>query len=173
MGELKVESLTARAADDSPLMDELARLINAAYAVGERALWVDGAQRTTPDHVAKVVRDGALLVAGLAGRVVGCARLEQIDETTAELGMVSAAPNQWGSGVGRELLRAGEERARADGTITMQLRVLVPVEGVNPDKEWLRGWYERLGYRLVGSVAFEAAGLTVPCKLLVFHKPLR
>ena len=61
----------------------------------------------------------------------------------------------------------------------MQLELLVPIGWAHPEKERLRGWYTRLGYRVIRSAPFEhvapahlASRLAVPCKFLVFRKQL-
>jgi hypothetical protein len=61
----------------------------------------------------------------------------------------------------------------------MQLELLVPKGWVHPEKERLRSWYTRLGYRVVRSAPFEevaahlATRLAVPCEFLMFTKQLR
>jgi hypothetical protein len=61
---------------------------------------------------------------------------------------------------------------------TMQLELLVPKEWAHPEKERLRAWYIRLGYRVARSAAFEevaahlAPQLATPCEFLVFRKRL-
>jgi GNAT superfamily N-acetyltransferase len=174
----RVQLLPAEAADDAALVEELAYLINAAYAIGEAGLWVDGWTRTTPAGVAAAVRDGGMLVAALDGRTVGCGSLQSLDGSTADLGLVSAAPDQWGSGVGREIVRSAEELMRSRGVATMQLDLLVPREWVHPEKDRLRAWYTRLGYRIVRTASFEemalheASLLATPCEFLLFQKAL-
>jgi deazaflavin-dependent oxidoreductase (nitroreductase family) len=173
-----VEQLAPHAAGDRALMDELAGIVNAAYAVAEDGLWVEGIERTSPEQVADIVRDGDLLVATVADRLVGCVRVRAIDAATAELGLLSTAPDQWGSGVGGELVRAAEELARARGAATMELVLLDPVDTAHPGKGRLRAWYEALGYRFVRSAPIEevsshaAANPVTPCQWLVFRKPL-
>ena len=96
-----------------------------------------------------------MLAATLEGRLVGCAYVRPLDAGTADLGLMSAAPERWGSGVGRELVRSAEELMRSRGVTTMQLELLVPKEWVHPEKDRLRAWYTRLGYRVVRSAPFE------------------
>jgi hypothetical protein len=75
-------------------------------------------------------------------------------------------------------VRTAEELMRSHGMTTMQLELLVPQGSVHPQKERLRGWYTRLGYRVVRTAPFEevaahlAPQLATPCEFLVFHKPL-
>jgi len=173
-----VERLPPEAAGDRALADELARIVNDAYAVGEAGLWVEGTVRTTSEQVADSVRGGDLLAATIADRLVGCVRVRAIDAATAQLGLLATAPDQWGNGVGRELVRAAEELAREAGAVTMELVLLDPVDPAHPGKGRLRAWYEELGYRFVRRAPIEevsahaAAELAAPCEWLVFRKPL-
>ncbi len=159
-------------------MSDVVRVINRAYAAGEAGLWVDGTVRTTPAAVAEAIRGGGMLVASLADRAVGCACVKRLDPATADLGFVSVVPERWGSGVGRELVRAAEDLMRARGVTTAQLELLVPREWIHPQKDRVRAWYERLGYTVVRSAPFEELGvhaptdLATPCEFLVFTKPL-
>jgi GNAT superfamily N-acetyltransferase len=158
---------------DRALAEALARVINAAYAIGEAGLWVEGTERVQPGQLAEPIADGELLAARAGDRVVGCARVEGLDEATAELGLVSVLPDQWGNGVGGALVRSAEERARELGAETMTLKVLSPIGPAHAQKELLRAWYERFGYRIAGREPFEAERLAQPCEFLVFRKPLR
>jgi ribosomal protein S18 acetylase RimI-like enzyme len=165
-------------ASSESLASEVAEIINAAYAVGEDGLWVEGTTRTDPEKVAGMIRSGGVLVAMRDGEVVGCASVRPLDASTAELGFISSRPENWGGGIGRQLVRGAEELMRSRGATEMQLELLVPKEGVHPAKERLRDWYERLGYRVVRTAPFEeiathpADDLAKPCEFLIFRKPL-
>ena len=178
MATAEVKLLAPDEARDEVLVGELVRLINGAYAVGEAGLWLEGTTRTGPDEIAEAIRSGGMLTATREGRLVGCAYLRQLDAGTADLRLVAAAPDQWGSGVGRELVRSAEDLMRSHGMPTMQLELLVPKGWAHPEKERLRSWYTRLGYRVVRSAPFEqvaahlASQLATPCEFLIFHKPL-
>jgi GNAT superfamily N-acetyltransferase len=173
-----VKLLASQDARDDSLVEELVRLVNAAYAVGEKGLWVEGTTRIRPDEIAEAIRSGGMVAATLEGRLVGCAYVRPLDADTADLGLISAAPDQWGSGVGRELVRAAEELMRSRGVATMQLELLVPKGSVHPQKERLRSWYTRLGYEVVRTAPFEevaahlASQLAAPCEFLIFRKSL-
>jgi len=176
MAEVKL--LAPGEAREEVLAEELAGLINAAYAVGEAGLWLAGTTRTRPAEIAEAIRSGGVLAATLEGRLVGCAYVRPLDAETADLALISSAPDQWGSGVGRELVRSAEELMRSRGVTTMQLELLVPKGWVHPEKERLRSWYTRLGYQVVRSAPFEqvaaqlAPRLATPCEFLIFHKRL-
>jgi GNAT superfamily N-acetyltransferase len=176
MTEVKV--LAAHTAGDEALVDQLVGLVNRAYARGEAGLWLDDATRTGPTEIGEAIRSGGMLAATSEGKLVGCVYLRRLDPTTADLGLLSVAPGQWGHGVGRELVRAAEQLMRSDGVTTMQLELLVPRGWVHPEKARVRAWYTRLGYRVVGSEPFDhvaaqlASQLRTPCEFLILRKPL-
>jgi GNAT superfamily N-acetyltransferase len=173
-----VKLLAPALAGDQGLVAELVRLINWAYAVGESGLWLEGTARTGPSEIGAAIRSGGMLAATREERLVGCAYVHPLDADRADLGLLAAAPEGWGSGVGRELVRSAEELMRTRGITTMQMELLVPKEWSHPDKERLRDWYTRLGYRLTGTAPVEqiaphaASRLAAPCEFLVFRKPL-
>jgi GNAT superfamily N-acetyltransferase len=156
----------------------LTDLINTVYAEGEKGLWRDGAARTSEAEMADLIGRGEFAVARRDNRIVGCIRLQQLAPDVAELGMLAAAPEERGTGVGRELVRFAEQRARDRGLPTMQLELLVPRDWHHPTKEFLRAWYTRIGYRVVGSGEVADAHpnlaplLATQCRFLVFHKSL-
>jgi GNAT superfamily N-acetyltransferase len=174
----EVELLAPDKARDQALVEELVRIINAAYAVGETGLWVDAATRTEQGEIADAIRGNGVLAATLEGRLVGCAYVRPLDAGTADLGLIAVAPDHWGDGVGHTLVRSAEELMRSRGVTTMQLELLVPQRGVHPAKEGLRAWYSRLGYQVVRSAPFEevaahlAHQLATPCEFLIFRKRL-
>jgi hypothetical protein len=75
-------------------------------------------------------------------------------------------------------VRSAEELMRSRGATTMQLELLVPKGRVHPEKDRLRRWYGRLGYRVVRTAPVEqvaahlAPHLAVPCECPIFRKPL-
>jgi GNAT superfamily N-acetyltransferase len=174
----EVNALAPDKALDEVLVVELVRVINDAYAVGEAGLWLEGTARTTPAEVAEAVRSGGMLAATVEGRLVGCAYVHPLDAGTSDLGLISVAPERWGGGVGRELVRSAEELVRSSGATTMQLELLVPKGWAHPEKDRLRDWYTRLGYRVVRSAPFDQVAahlesrLATPCEFLIFRKAL-
>ncbi|HEY1315926.1 MAG TPA: GNAT family N-acetyltransferase [Gaiella sp.] len=173
-----VDLLTADRSRDEGLVDELVAVINAAYAIGEAGLWLDGWTRTNPTEIAEAIESGGMLAATRQARLVGAAYVRPLDEETADLGLVSTAPSSWGNGIGGELVHVAEDLVRSREMTTVQLEVLVPTEWVHPAKERLRAWYTRLGYRVIRSAPFDdiarhlAPQLATPCRFLIFHKTL-
>jgi GNAT superfamily N-acetyltransferase len=175
---IEIQVLPAAASDDAALMARIADLINEVYAVAEDGLWIEGATRTTTREVAELTRAGEIVVARLRGRVVGCVRVQRLDETTGEFGMLAADPAHRGLGVGRELVRFAERECRADGLATMQLEVLAPRQWTHPTKQFLDAWYTRIGYRVARTGVIDedypalAPLLATPCDFLIYRKDL-
>jgi ribosomal protein S18 acetylase RimI-like enzyme len=175
---IEIELLPAAASDDAQLMERIAELANEVYAVAEDGLWTDGATRTTVNEVAELTRAAQIAVARLRGRVVGCVRIQRLDEGTGEFGMLASDPAHRGLGVGRELLRFAERKCRAEGLRTMRLEVLVPRDWTHPTKEFLAAWYSRIGYRIARSGTIDEAYpalaplLATPCDFVIYHKDL-
>ncbi|XVV15393.1 GNAT family N-acetyltransferase [Actinoplanes sp. CA-131856] len=161
---------------DDATAERLARIVNDAYAEGEKGLWREGTLRTSATEMAELA--GKLAVARRGDHVLGSVRVQLLSPRVGQLGMLAADPAERGSGVGRELVRFAEEHARAAGASVMQLELLVPLVGEHPVKEFLRGWYTRIGYRQVGTESLAddypelSPLLAVPCHLQVFHKEL-
>ena len=175
---IEVQRLPAAASDRQGLMARVTALTNEVYAVAERGLWLDGATRTTVGDVARLTRDGELVVARLGDEVVGSVRVRRVDADTGEFGMLAADPAHRGIGVGRELVRFAERTSREDGLRTMRLELLVPKGWTHPTKAFLAAWYTRLGYRVVHTGRLDddyptlAPLLATPCDLLTYDKPL-
>src|SRR5919204_6197827 len=146
MTRLKIAWLDRAAATDGEVVAHVTKLINDVYAVAESGLWVEGATRTTEEEVVHLIGSGEIVVAELDHRIVGCMRIHFLDATTADFGMLAADPGHRGTGIGRELFRFAEGEARRMGADMLQLELLVPRDWTHPSKEFLLGWYTRIGY---------------------------
>ena len=177
-GGVEVAIVPPARATDAGLAAELSDLVNRVYAVAEAGLWLDGAARTTQPEMAALIQAGQIAVARLQGRVVGVVRVQQLDDAEGEFGMLVAAPEQRGIGIGRELVGFAEGWGRARGLARMRLELLVPRTWSHPVKEFLRAWYTRIGYRAVHTGSLDVAypelvaKLATPCDFLTFHKDL-
>lgn len=175
---MEIRLLPPDASTDGDLVRGLSELINLVYTVAEEGLWRDGSTRTTVDEVEGLIGAGEIVVAVLDGEIVGSMRLRELDERTAELGMLVAAPGRRGHGIGRQLVRFAETGAMADGLTVMQLELLVPTDREHPSKAFLASWYTRMGYRVVRSASIEqtypglAPLLATRCEMLTWHKRL-
>lgn len=170
--------MTPVVVSDTGLAAQIAGLVNRVYADAEKGIWANAAPRTTEAEVADLIHTGQIAVARSDDRVVGSVRVQQLDDATGEFGMLVAAPEERGTGLGRDLVTFAERWAGDRGLSRMQLELLVPRDWTHPVKEFLRDWYTRLGYRVVRTGDFGAdypalaPHLACPCDFLVFHKDL-
>jgi GNAT superfamily N-acetyltransferase len=176
--EPAVELLAAEAGRDAQLVARLTDLINRVYATAERGLWRDGMYRTTRSELAELIAAREIAVARRDGETVGSIRVHDISDDTSEFGILVAAPEHRGIGIGRALVDFAERHSRERRRRTMQLELLVPRDWAHPSKEFLKVWYGHRGYRLVRTASMEDAYphlaplLATPCHLEVYEKPL-
>jgi GNAT superfamily N-acetyltransferase len=165
-------------ATDGALAGELSELINEVYEVAERGLWREGFARTNEAEVAELIAGGEIAIARRDGRVVGSIRIHDVAVDASEFGLLVAAPDQRGVGIGRALVDHAERDSRERGLRAIQLELLVPLEWQHPTKEFLKGWYTRRGYRIMGrrqvadAYPHLAPLLATPCELTLYEKPL-
>jgi GNAT superfamily N-acetyltransferase len=176
---ISVGPLEATTSKDAALVEQLADLINDVYATAESGLWRDEATRTTTSEVADFIATRQIVVAKRDGRIVGAVRLHDVAEDLSEFGLLVAAPEERGTGVGRALLDFAEEDSRGRGRRAMQLELLLPRTWQHPTKEFLKAWYGRIGYRPVRTGSMDDAYphlaplLATACDLAVYEKPLQ
>jgi predicted N-acetyltransferase YhbS len=144
-------------------------IINAAYDAGEAGIWLDGWKRTGLESVEALIARGEIAVARNDGDVIGSVRVLRLDEQTAELGMLSVAPEAFGTGTGRALVTFAEQLY---GTEFMHLELLVPRGAPHPSKVRLHEWYSRLGYREISRRNFDEPLLAAPADLVTYRKTL-
>jgi GNAT superfamily N-acetyltransferase len=165
--------------DATDRVDDLTALINGVYESAERGLWHAGATRTTESELAELIHAQQIAVATLDGRIVGSIQIHDVAPDTSEFGMLVAAPDQRGAGIGRRLVGFAEQHSRERGVRTMQLELLVPRHWQHPTKEFLKAWYGRMGYGLVRTDVIGGAHphlsplLATPCDLEIHQKPLQ
>lgn len=71
--------------------------------------------------------------------------------------MLVTSPTTRGMGLGKQLMMFGEEHCRSWGAKKTKLDLLVPTSFKHELKSWVGPWYERLGYRIVGTADFGKA----------------
>ena len=153
---IAVGRLDVAAGRDPDLVARLVDLVNDVYDAAERGLWRYGATRTTAAELAGLIAAGEIAVATTPdGRIVGSIHVRQVADDTAELGTLVAAPDHRGTGIGRELVGFAEDHSRDRGMRAIQLELLLPRHWRHPSKEFLRSWYGRRGYRLLGTRRME------------------
>jgi GNAT superfamily N-acetyltransferase len=136
------------------------------------------AARTTPTEIAELIASGQITVATAGDDIVGSVQIHQVAPDADEFGMLVAAPDRRGIGIGRALLDFTEDRGRERELRAVQLELLVPRGWLHPTKEFLKSWYGRCGYRRIRIGTLEqthpqlAPLLATACDLEVHEKPL-
>jgi GNAT superfamily N-acetyltransferase len=164
-------------AGDVAVAEDLARLVNEVYEASEAGLW-HGGQRTSTREMADLIRAGEIAAATIDGEIVGSIRVRDLDDATAELGILAGDPGRRGVGIGTALIAFAERTARERGRRAMRLELLVPRERPHPSKVFLDAWYSRIGYRAIEKRSVHEAHpelapeLATPCDFVVYEKPL-
>jgi GNAT superfamily N-acetyltransferase len=133
----------------------LTPLINAAYSVGEKGIFVETEHpftRVIEQEVREQISAGHFLTVRTLDRtaILGCVKTcPDIDEgSIGEWGCLAVADGQLNRGLGSMLVAAAESRLRAAKCCTAQLELLTPVHWRHEHKERLREWYTKIGYKL-------------------------
>ena len=177
--ETRVEWLNPADGKEGDLVDRLTDLVNAVYATAESGLWADGATRTTASELITLISTRQIAIAVQDGRLVGSVQIHDVAPDVSEFGMLVAAPERRGTGIGRTLLTFAEQDGRARGLRAMQLELLLPRTWQHPNKEFLKAWYHRCGYRAVRTTRMDdayphlAPYLATECDLVVYEEALQ
>jgi len=133
-----VSEVRAAAADDLPEVRRLLREYASALPFALDFQDFDDEVATLPGRYAPP--GGALLVACLDGRVVGCVGVRALDDATCEMKRLYVGESVRGGGLGRVLAEASIAEARRLGHRRMRLDTV-------PGMEAAQALYERLGFR--------------------------
>ena len=146
--------------DDVPV---IADLVNRAFVVEQ---FFKIGDRTSPDGIARMMRDGAFLLAEGDRSLVGCVFV-RVTAATGYFGMLSIDPAVQGRGLGRTLVEVAEQYLHDAGCAVVEIHV------VNLRAE-LPPFYQRLGYEVAGELPFPAPELASrPCHFIVMRKGIR
>ena len=127
-------------------LHHLCTLINQAYFESEADFWNKSMERTNVKQIQQIFQNKAMLIAMLDDHVVGCVNVNRLSKNVAEFNMLSTAQAYRGLGVGKKLVGAAENWAIEQGCHYMQLRVLSPRGQKHAHKDFLKDWYQKLGY---------------------------
>ena len=141
-------TIIAATPEDAPALKDL---LEAAYrGDSARQGWNHEAdilddERVAPGEVEALLADPAvtILTARDDDQLIGCVAVTRKDASLAYLGMLCVLPTLQSAGLGRRLLDAAEDLARADGIAAMEMTVI-------DSRTSLIAWYERRGYAFTG-----------------------
>lgn len=163
-------AITAATPTDAP---ELKDLLEAAYR-GDTARqgWNHEAdilddERTSREELDALLADPSvtILTARDAERLIGCVAVTCKDTALGYLGMLCVLPTLQSGGLGRRLLDAAEDHARALGLAAMEMTVI-------DSRASLIAWYERRGYVFTGERRPFPVLRDPPINFVVLEKPL-
>jgi N-acetylglutamate synthase-like GNAT family acetyltransferase len=140
----------------------LTALINLAFQVERFFLDSD---RLDLAEVLDRLRKGFFLIEEADSRMIACVYVE-LRGDRAYLGLLSVEPAIQRGGLGKRLVDAAEEFARASGSRHMDLNVVNLREELPP-------FYRKLGYSESGTSPFPSEVYTkLPCHFIQMSKPL-
>jgi ribosomal protein S18 acetylase RimI-like enzyme len=124
-------------------------------------------ERVAPGEVEALLADPAvtILTARDGETLTGCVAVTRKDASLAYLGMLCVLPKLQSAGLGRRLLDAAEDLARADGIAAMEMTVI-------DSRTSLIAWYERRGYAFTGERRPFPVLRDPPITFVVLEKPL-
>ena len=124
-------------------------------------------ERIGQDELDALLADPAvtILAAHDDADIVGCVAVTQLDDALGYLGMLCVLPSLQSAGLGRRLLDAAEDHARASGIAAMEMTVI-------DSRESLIAWYERRGYARMGEARPFPVLRDPPITFVVLEKPL-
>lgn len=163
-------AITAAHPADAPALKVL---LEAAYrGDSARAGWNHEAdilddERIAPGELEAMLADPAvtILTARAGERLIGCVAVTRKDDTLAYLGMLCVLPTLQSAGLGRRLLDAAEDCARALGIAAMEMTVI-------DSRASLIAWYERRCYAFTGERRPFPVPRDPPITFVVLEKPL-
>lgn len=155
-------------------IEHLCKLINDAYQKAEEGIISSQSKRIFPENLSELLRTQSLLLAEKNNIIVGCIEVKIVEEGIGQFSMVVSDENLRGRGIGGQLIKAAENWALERGCHTMSLCLLTPSEWKQPHKEFLKAWYERLGYQPQFKQEFDDVSILItPCDFTVYYKALK
>ena len=132
---------------------EITLLVNSAYrGESSKAGWTTeadllGGQRSDEDSIKELIqRKNSVILTHVneKNEMIACVHLEQKDNQTTYLGMLTVQPTLQAKGLGKILLREAEDYSRNYFKSTKIVMTVIHL------RSELMGWYERRGYKKTG-----------------------
>lgn len=161
------------------VVDELCSIVNTVYDETEGDLFLGGmSRRTNPRKLQELSEAGSLYAAMEGNKPAGMIVISYPEENVADFSMLAVGPKFQGQGLARQIMDFAESTAKDSGAVKVEAVLLQPASGNHSYKEFLKGWYTRLGWEEDGELPFSsrypkaAARTKTPCKLIRITKSL-
>ena len=163
-------AITIATPADAPALKDL---LEAAYrGDSARQGWNHEADILDDERIGREELDALLadpsvtiLTARDGEKLIGCVAVTKKNESLGYLGMLCVLPTLQSGGLGRRLLDAAEDHARALGLAAMEMTVI-------DSRASLIAWYERRGYAFTGERRPFPVLRDPPVNFVVLEKPL-
>jgi GNAT superfamily N-acetyltransferase len=149
-----------------------------AYASTEKEIWGENYIRMSKSEYFELLDGDQILIAKWDDEIAGCIYFYQKDEVSFGFGLLGTHADFTKRGIGRALIDAVEERAKAAGAKSMNIEIL-RVRGMDvANKIVLRKWYEAMGFTYTYSEDFanikpeKASSLARPSDFDYYEKSL-
>ena len=148
--------MTVRSANElnltQPQFERLFNIIRVAYAETEKEVWGEGYVRVSRSTLQQHITDDQILIAMIDDEIVGGVRCYEKQPGCWTFGLLGAAFEHKGKGIGRALIAEAEDKARSAGATEMSIEVLRAKDIDTDFKVNLANWYQRLGYEYTGQI---------------------
>jgi len=161
-------------------IESVAELINKVYLITESDFWPQNGsyERTNALEITQFIAKKELIIARIEEEIVGAVHIYPVKDDVCGFGMLVSSPEKRGAGIGRMLMKSIEDWAMMNTYKIIQLELLKPINYLHPDKEFLKGWYTKLGYRIISKTSYgdlypnQASLLKIPCNFEIYQKNL-
>ena len=127
-----------------------------AYAITEEDIWGENYVRVPREEYFRLLENETFFIALEGDQLIGSIQVYRKSDTLFGLGLLNIDFEHKGRNIGSLLVSAAEDYARQNGGKCMQIEILRPEISDSAYKKWLEEWYEKLNYRFIETVPFEA-----------------
>ena len=159
-------------------IQKLARLINLVYLETEKDYWPhDGTyERISSTQLSKYITNNQIIIATVKNHIIGVVRVYKFDDESCGFGMLVTQKKYRKLGVGKKLLTTIDSWAKDQNFKKIQLELLKPQNYIDKNKEFLKKWYQKIGYNYIEKTTYkklypkQASLLKIPCIFEIYHK---
>ena len=179
MNPIKIHTKLLQKGDLSNLeIENLATLINLVYLETEKDYWPhDGTyERISSTQLSNYIANNQIIIATVKNHIVGFVHVYKLDNDRCGFGMLITQKEYRKLGVGKKLLTTVDNWAKDQNFKLIQLELLKPQNFIDKNKEFLKKWYQNIGYNYVEKTTYkklypkQANLLKIPCVFEIYHK---